>query len=501
MATEAWPIKTVEVGELRLDLRNVRIREISPDETAALNYLYAAEDVGSLALEILRDGYIDNEFPIVVNEDGFWVVLEGNRRVSALKGLNNPACVPAREAQLRRILAKFNDGDVPRSIRVIVAPDRAVAQPLLARLHTRNPKRSWPRDQQAIFYHSQLGPSTTPDDLRILFPSAAGQISRFLRMAEMNALIRSIGYPDRRLHDFVHGDKLKMTAFEYAYGKPLIQAAAGLEFNPDGLLTHKKVSTAHARVLRHILAQFQAETLNTRSPELKTSAPEHEEFVARLREIRDAPTSSSGSTPDAISGTFQPGEDKVETSTRSEGSQRENQGDDKPESSPEPPAENPLSTRGPDRGHTKAQVNMQGITYSGSSPGLRRRLEELRKLNVKDFPNAAMDLLRTVLECSIKQHFRDCGDPMPPGTMLNACLTKVHNKFASDKYLVGIINALNSGGKLTSERYFLSTQALNSTNHEPDTFVEGEHVHHAWDHMAPLIRFMLADQPAPTQRN
>ena len=48
---------------------------------------------------------------------------------------------------------------------------------------------------------------------------------------------------------------------------------------------------------------------------------------------------------------------------------------------------------------------MEGFEYQGSSAGLRRRFEELKRLDVRDFPNAAHDLLRTVLECAIKDHF------------------------------------------------------------------------------------------------
>lgn len=66
---------------------------------------------------------------------------------------------------------------------------------------------------------------------------------------------------------------------------------------------------------------------------------------------------------------------------------------------------------------------MEGFEYRGSSAGLRRRFEELQRLDVRDFPNAAHDLLRTVLECSIKDYFKAEGQPLASGTMLGQSIT------------------------------------------------------------------------------
>ena len=57
------------------------------DEAGALKYLFASEDVLGAARLILRDGYFDNEVPIVTSASASggsspYTVLEGNRRVS-----------------------------------------------------------------------------------------------------------------------------------------------------------------------------------------------------------------------------------------------------------------------------------------------------------------------------------------------------------------------------------------------------------------------------------
>jgi hypothetical protein len=98
------PIIEVDVDDLRLDLENYRIPLRPDDDLAALRYLFAAEEVLTLVKQLLRDGYFDNEVPIVVEESGEHVVLEGNRRVSALKAIRNPGLVPHHEAEVRALL-------------------------------------------------------------------------------------------------------------------------------------------------------------------------------------------------------------------------------------------------------------------------------------------------------------------------------------------------------------------------------------------------------------
>lgn len=60
----------------------------------------------------LRDGYFDNEVPIGVEENGEYVVLEGNRRVSALKAVGRRAA-NAPSACGERIDGPVRGGGVP----------------------------------------------------------------------------------------------------------------------------------------------------------------------------------------------------------------------------------------------------------------------------------------------------------------------------------------------------------------------------------------------------
>ena len=71
MAYKQLPIVEVNLDQLLLDLENYRIPTRRDDEAGALKYLFASEDVLGAARLILRDGYFDNEVPIVTPASTF----------------------------------------------------------------------------------------------------------------------------------------------------------------------------------------------------------------------------------------------------------------------------------------------------------------------------------------------------------------------------------------------------------------------------------------------
>ncbi|HEX8307818.1 MAG TPA: ParB N-terminal domain-containing protein [Allosphingosinicella sp.] len=84
----------VPVARLTFDATNPRYTpDKSPansSETAIIEYLDRTADLGELIQSISASGYIDIEPLIVIGRDDNLVVLEGNRRLAALKVLNSP---------------------------------------------------------------------------------------------------------------------------------------------------------------------------------------------------------------------------------------------------------------------------------------------------------------------------------------------------------------------------------------------------------------------------
>jgi hypothetical protein len=480
-----WPIEEVKVEDLQLDLKNARIREETPKEAAALNYLYASDEVMDLAHSFLRDGYIDNEVPVVVQEGAKFAVLEGNRRVAALKGLTDPNSVPARTKELERLVAKFTTAVVPKAIRVMVAPSRAAAQPLLARLHIGFNKRGWDRDQQAIFFHAQLGAGVSLSDLKDEYPAEASQIQRFIVMGEVLELLRRTDLDDDDLNAFVRSSDFKISSLEYVYRKPAIRALAGLDHDSDGMLKNSTFSAGALRVVRRLIADLKAGILNTRTPRLRTESPEYDEYLAGLAALAGNAPSVTAPAPATGGGEQQQPSGGAGTGTGTTGGSDTGQGDTT--SGKKPRAK---------RGAAATYLDLAGIDYSATSWGLRRRFEELAEIDVTKFPNAAGDHLRSVLECTIKQYFRDLKDPLEAGSTLKESLAKARVHFAKNKHMISVLNNLSQPGQ-TAAQYSKSAWMLNGINHEPDVFVEGAGVHAAWEHMAPLIKELLTPPSKP----
>lgn len=483
-----WPIEEVKVEDLQLDLHNARIREETLKEAAALKYLYAADEVMDLAHSFLRDGYIDNEIPVVVKVGAKFAVLEGNRRVAALKGLTDPTSVPARTKELERLVAKYSTAVVPTTIRVMVAPTREAAQPLLARLHIGLNKKSWDRDQQAIFFHAQLGPDTSLSDLKDEYPAEASQIQRFIVMGEVLELLRKTDLGDDDLNTFVHSSDFKISSLEYVYRKPAIRALAGLDHDSDGMLKNRKLSGGALRVVRRLIADLKAGILNTRTPILKTKSREYNEYVAKLAALAGNAPSATNPAPGASGGEQEQPSDGTGTGSGTGSAGGSDTGQGGATSGKKPRSK---------RGDAATYLNLAGVDYSAlKSPGLRRRFEELAEIDVTRFPNAAGDHLRSVLECTIKQYFRDLKDPLKPGSTLMDSITKARGHFSTNKHMTSVLNNLSQPGQ-TAAQYSKSAWILNGINHEPDVFVEGPGVHAAWEHMAPLIKVLLTPPSKP----
>lgn len=498
----SWPIDVVDVAKLRLDLRNVRIPASDLDEPAIAAYLVEGEDLLELAQDILSLGYIDNELPLVVEEGGQTIVLEGNRRITVLKALRDSSILGRHAQRLERLASRYPGFESVTDVRVMVAPSREAAAPLLARLHTGQPKKGWQREQQAIFYHAQLSETVSVDDLKAQFPTEARNIKRFVHMGEMRELVRSLKFKDPTLSEWVRTNKLPMTPFQYAYERPRIQETLGFRFGDDERLVSKKLTVGQTRGMAFLLEQIRSGVLNTRSPELKEKAPEHEAFVETLRGIVEDRAAGRAALPvsggPAGSGSgHNAGPDGSGPGTSSDaGAGAVTGGSGAVDGSSERDDASEAGGRGRNRGETRKTFDMSGFEYGGTSPGMRRRFEELKSLDLDRHPNAAVDLLRTVLECSIKEFLRAKGKAQEERLTLGPCVDLLAKEFEKNDRMTALIQALKRGGrKLSDDEYSATTTAMNMTNHEPDVFADKAVAHHAWDRIKPIVIELVAANP------
>lgn len=487
------PLPIIEVGldKLRLDLKNYRIPIAPNDEDAALNYLFASEDVLDQIKLFLRDGYFDNEVPIVVEENGEYVVLEGNRRVSALKALAQPDIVPAHQAQVEELRTRYATEvpNMPQAIRVIVVPTREAARKHVARLHTGVPKKRWSRDQQANYYHSFLGPGVTVQDLKALYPDV--EIVRFLRMVAVRRFLSGVKFKDKGLREYVVSSALTMSSFEYAYRNAAIAGAVGIRFDSEGRIEpHRRkpenigasLPAATREGLEYLMEGFRSGDFNTRSPEFKSGSDEQVALIARLLggpavdeaeagSAADPAEGSDGGGGDGGGGTGGGGNSGGGTGGSAGGGASGRAGGG--------------TGRGPNNPDTLQGLSINGLPFDHVPSNLQKRVLELRSINVKKTPAAAAMLLRSVLEATIKWHF--AGTATPVSGMLGDVLPAVETAYGGQKAYKASINVMKSGAATKPG----SLNWFNAASHNPDLAVRDEDVRQAYSLVQPvLIRLM-----------
>lgn len=157
-------IKHIAVSRLLLDEKNPRLPTVVPrNQQAMLDYI-----ADTTAIEELMDAIAENNFfpgePLIVvkqeTEDGMYTVVEGNRRLIALKLLQDPTNCSRPGARMREIAN--NAKHKPTHIPIIESPNREGVLPYLGFRHITGIKQWEPLSKAR--YIEQLFESTNKQD-------------------------------------------------------------------------------------------------------------------------------------------------------------------------------------------------------------------------------------------------------------------------------------------------------------------------------------------------
>ena len=149
-----WPIKEKSITNLFLDQQNIRTPLSDADQNALIRDMFTNEDAFELVKSYLLNGIFPDEFPIVIEENSRFIVIEGNRRLAALKAIIEPDIVPSWKKRIIHLvsISKFNF----EKIRVVIAPNRDAAIKHIANKHTINYRKPWKPLREAYFFKSKI---------------------------------------------------------------------------------------------------------------------------------------------------------------------------------------------------------------------------------------------------------------------------------------------------------------------------------------------------------
>ena len=126
------------VSGLLLDEDNPRFAQRAKSQRDAINAVIedGPEKLVKLAIDIAREGSTNpTELPVVVEENGRTIVIEGNRRLAALKLLRKPDL--ANDLRIRKqLVAAAKHGVGPNKLECFLAPSRDAAKHWLDLRHT-----------------------------------------------------------------------------------------------------------------------------------------------------------------------------------------------------------------------------------------------------------------------------------------------------------------------------------------------------------------------------
>src|SRR5690606_21435383 len=195
------------------------------------------DKVYELAKEIVEQGYYPIEAIVCLRDGKAAYVLEGNRRVTALKLLGNPDLAPSSHLSKCKSLAEQWSPKSGMKIRVLWAPTREAAAPLIMLRHTRSQIEAWSPIMQARFYAGLRKEGITIAELAKQYGVPQANILEALRLDRTYSVACAMDLPPQTA-DIVRKPRefRGYTVLERLLNSPKPRKFLGMSFDADGVI-------------------------------------------------------------------------------------------------------------------------------------------------------------------------------------------------------------------------------------------------------------------------
>jgi hypothetical protein len=477
MVSTLWPTKRLLVAKLHLDAKNPRlgqdVRGHAPRDI--IQHLFDHDKALEIAQSIVFRGYFVNEPLLAIVEDGQHIVVEGNRRLAALKALREPALIEGNNrGKIERLSRKIADINSIVRVPVTIAPDRKSTDKQIAGRHLGTPVLAWRPENRASFILEKLEEGYSNDDLRdeLGFTLADIQDARLTRA--ITDMARSIDLTDE-VKAKVESPKAQLfttikRVFDSSEGRKNLFVQPDPDYGIVGSTTKKEFLKGFSKLVTDLaLGKESSRTLNT-----------NEDINNYFKKW------SSEEKPKKKRGRFVPSdvikEKKIEYYPKEE---KVNKKKSKSEFSTVIPSS--LKVRyGTDR-----------------LVDIRR---ELIKIKRKDYPNAGAVLLRVFFELSVHDYLKRTGDldrvvdELRKKNKLRHGVPTLRDLFPTLKRIAK--NKLSNSEAAKVEKAIRYDPAapftlndLHSFVHNPSDIPGERDIYQFWIRTEPLFRLMLESDP------
>jgi hypothetical protein len=415
----------IDVDEIEIDQDNVLKQLLIQEKDTVLN----------LAEDIVEHGLDPSSLPIVMKEDedlDEYLVLEGNRRIAALKVLTKPELAPAKlgeqfRAKFVKLADKYSGSHDPQ-IECVVVEGREDAQHWIILRHTGKNKGvgtvDWSAKQRARYEESIGRPRP---GLRVLeYVADHASLDIDTSSASVYAIKRVISNPYARTRLGLEKER-NVVYTKYIDGEVIKGLSRLVEDLASG---RENTRTLNKRddIVRYINSLPEGCL-----PDLTSPLPERRELGETLIWTHeDAEDFYSPDSGEVGSDSGEGGGQDVKPSGESEEAAQDDPDEksgtedrDEEEGGEEEEGESPERKERPSP-EDRSTVIPKEVVLEIDQPRINIIYKELKKLNVNHYPNAASVLLRVFLELSL-DHFisqrkvRSVGERSALGHKLKRC--------------------------------------------------------------------------------
>ncbi len=269
----------------------------------------------------------------------------------------------------------------------------------------------------------------------------------------MHRVVKSIDFQDEPLQREVNLKRFKITNLERLYDNGSFRRALNIEFDPMGKLVIRsepqQLKTVLSRVVNDIV-QGGSSGVNSRT---LNNSKAIENYVSRLGTLKERDDKETDGASQFV------------------------------------PIPGPRPSR-----RSKALIP-KDVEIALTAQGVSKRLAELKNLDAEKYPMAALDSLRSLLECSLKAYCDAKGlAPKRRGTYVyldSVCeAVEEHLDQTGPDQNKGIAQALR---RFRSKTVLFSDKAdLDSVNHNPYIVVTKPQVKETWESLEDVLRHILS---------
>lgn len=483
-----WKPSQLTVTTLLLDPHNPRIpdsgKNLSQRELIA--DLVENDKVFELARSIVDNGYYPVEALIIIQEDKKYYVVEGNRRLAALKLLLSPESAPQKWERRFRSLANRIDPSMIKKVKVICAPSREDTAPVIMSRHTATQIESWSPLMQAKFYQNLVQGGLTVDDIAEQYKLKPSKITEALQRHTMYAIACALDLSEEVARIVHNPRKFPITTLDRLYENPRVLNFLGISFDDNkhliGSVETEEFKKGYTKIVTDIATgKIHSRSLNT--------IEKMDNYLASFAEKRPNLRRKGKFTADTLLKAA--GEKKVRSKGRATGKKQ------KPKRKP----------RALIPGSFTCDVNNERIADV---------FDELKKLQVAQYPNAVGLMFRSLLEMGLGYYLDRTGRLRKMRTIEQDKRAKKGNKLPRGwhptltemlKYVVDEDTDIISNGNLlkalrrliAQKQKLLSIDTLNLFVHNQHFSPNEDMLRDLWRYLQGLFEIILVEPDADNE--